>query len=423
MANIKENNMENKRVVVTGMGAITPIGNSVDEFWNNAIKGKSGAGLITKFNVEKFKTKFACEIKDLDINDFLDASEIRKNDLYTQYALISTMEAINDSEMQLEKIDPFDIGVIWGTGQGGMNSFEKELLNYYEKNRPRFSPTFITKMISNMAAGVIAIKYGLMGINYTTVSACSTSNTAIMDAYNYIKMGKAKIIVTGGSEAGITEASVGGFNAMRALSTENSIFETASKPFDQNRSGFVLGEGAGTLILEDYNHAINRNAKIYCEIIGASMTADAYHITAPRPDGLGATKSMKLAMNEGNVAEEDVDYLNAHATSTVVGDIAEIMAISKAFQTRCNIKISATKSMTGHLLGAAGAIEGILTIKSINENIIPPTINLEEIDKEIPIDFSIVKENALEQEVNIGMSNSFGFGGHNSTVIFKKFIE
>jgi len=414
--------MSEIRVVVTGLGALTPLGNTVDEFWNNAINGKSGASAITKFDSTHFKTKFACELKNFTPEKYLDRNEIKRSDLFTQYGLYAASEALNDSGLNLDSISPFDIGVIWGSGQGGMDTFEKEVKNYAANDfKPHFSPFFIPKLISNMASGMISIKFGLMGINYTTVSACATSNSAIMDAYNYIKLGKAKVFVTGGSESPISEASIGGFNAMRAMSTRNDSPEEASRPFDVDRDGFVMGEGAGALILEEYNHAKKRGAKIYAEIAGASMTADAYHISATHPEGLGAAKAMEFALHEAKLNPEDVDYLNAHATSTPVGDVSEINAIMKVFRDKPdNLKIGATKSMTGHLLGAAGAIEGILSIKSVQEGIIPPTINVSTIDPTIPKKLNIVTNTALETEVNVALSNTFGFGGHNAIVLFKK---
>ncbi|MBT30683.1 MAG: beta-ketoacyl-[acyl-carrier-protein] synthase II [Thalassobius sp.] len=414
--------MSEKRVVITGLGAVTPLGNSVETFWQNAISSKSGAGKISKFSIDNFKTQFACEVKDYDPTKYLDRNEIKRSDLFTSYALYAATEAMQDSGIDVSKLSsPFDIGVIWGSGQGGMNTFEEEVKNYTNNDyQPRFNPFFIPKLITNMASGMISMKFGLMGINYTSVSACATSNSAIMDAFNYIKLGKAKVFVTGGSESPITEASIGGFNAMRALSKRNESPEAAARPFDTERDGFVMGEGAGALIVEEYEHAKKRGAKIYAEIIGASMTADAYHMTATHPEGLGASKAMDLALEEANISSDEVDYLNAHATSTPVGDISEIKAVLKTFGNNPqNLKISATKSMTGHLLGAAGAIEAILCIKSINNNLIPATINTENIDPEIPGNLNIVTKKARESKVNIAMSNTFGFGGHNSTVIFK----
>lgn len=414
--------MKEKRVVITGLGAITPLGNSVEEFWYNTINGKSGAARIMKFDPSLFKTQFACEVKGFDPQRYLERNEIRKSDLFTQYALYAATEAFEDSKIDINSISPFDIGVIWGTGQGGMNTFEKEVKGYIEDNNtPRFNPFFVPKLISNMASGMISMKFKLMGINYTTVSACATSNSAIMDAYNYIKFGKAKIFVTGGSEAPITEASIGGFNAMRAMSTRNDNPSEASRPFDSERDGFVMGEGAGALVIEDLDHAKKRGAKIYAEIIGASMTADAYHMTATHPEGLGAAKAIELALHEAKINPEEVDYLNTHATSTPVGDLSEIKAITKIFgNAPKNLKISATKSMTGHLLGAAGAIESILCVKAINEGIVPPTINTNTITKEIPENLNIITKEAITGTINIAMNNTFGFGGHNAIVIFRK---
>lgn len=411
-----------KRVVITGMGCLSPLGNTVEEFWNGALRGQSGAGPITKFNAEHFKTHFACEVKGFEPGKYLDRNEIRKSDLFTQYALYTAAQAIGDSGLELSKIDPFDIGVIWGSGQGGMGTFEEEVKAYALKpERPRFNPFFVPKLITNMASGMISLKFGLMGINYTAVSACATSNTALMDAFHYIKLGKAKVLVTGGSEAPITEASVAGFNAMRAMSTRNESPENASRPYDKNRDGFVMGEGAGALIVEEYEHAKARRATIYAELVGASMTADAYHITSTHPEGLGAAKAMELALQEAHLAPEDIDYINAHATSTTVGDISEMKAVQKVFGSTANqLSISATKSTTGHLLGAAGAVEAILCIKAINENRIPPTMHLDNPDEEIPMLERVVKNEALHKTVNYAMSNTFGFGGHNAIVIFKK---
>ena len=411
-----------KRVVITGLGALTPLGNSVDELWNNAINGKSGVSKITKFDTSLFKTTFAGELKDYDPTKHLNRNEIKRSDRFTQYALYSANEALDDSGLDIQSLSPFDIGVIWGSGQGGMQSYEDEVVNFTlgEKN-PRFSPFFIAKMLVNMASGMIAMKFGLMGINYTAVSACASSNSAIMDAFNYIRLNKAKVMVTGGSEAPITQASIGGFNAMKALSTRNDNPQEASRPFDVDRDGFVMGEGAGALILEEYEHAKSRGAKIYAEIVGAAMTDDAYHISATHPEGIGAVKALELAMEEAKVNPEEINYLNAHATSTNVGDLSEMKAVDKVFKSDFkNLKISATKSMTGHLMGAAGAVEAILSIKAIEKSIIPPTINIVTIDPELPKSIPIVIQDALEQKVNVAMSNTFGFGGHNATVIFKK---
>lgn len=413
--------MDNRRVVVTGIGAVTPLGNDVKTTWKNALAGKSGAGLITKFNAEKFKTQFACEVKNFDPSIRLERNEIRRTDLFTKYALYAADEAIQDSDLTLDNIDPFDVGVIWGSGQGGMTTFESEVKNYVENEcNPRFSPFFIPKMLSNMAAGMISIKNGYMGINYTSVSACASANTAMMDAMNYIKLGKAKVIVTGGSESPISEASIGGFNALKALSTQNDSPQSASKPFDLNRNGFVMGEGGAAIILEDYEHAMSRGAKIYAELAGASMTSDAYHMTATHPEGKGAYEAIKRALDEAGLKMSDVDYVNAHATSTPVGDLSEIQAISDHIKNSGNTHVGGSKSMTGHLLGAAGAIEALFSILSIRDNIIPPTINTKEVDQAIPDNVQLVLGKALSKNVIVALSNTFGFGGHNATVVFKE---
>jgi 3-oxoacyl-[acyl-carrier-protein] synthase II len=411
-----------KRVVITGIGAITPLGNSPQAFWNGLINGRSGATRISRFDPTPFRTQIACEVKGFDPAETMDRNEIKRTDLFTQYAIAATDQAIKDSGIDLSRIDPFDAGVIWGTGQGGMQTFEEQVQEYAaSKDRPRFSPFFVPRMIANMASGMISIKYGLMGINYTTVSACATSNTAIMDALNYIRWGKAKVIITGGSEAPITEASVGGFSAMKAMSTRNDDPEAASRPFDAGRDGFVIGEGAASLVLEEYEHARARGAKIYAEVAGAAMTADAYHMTSTHPEGLGAYEGMKRALADAQVSPADVDYLNAHATSTPVGDLSEIKAISRLFgENTPGLHISGTKSMTGHLLGAAGAIEALASILAIGNSIIPPTINLSHPDPAIPANLNIVSGQALETPVNIAMSNTFGFGGHNGIVVFRK---
>lgn len=411
-----------KRVVITGIGVLSPVGNTPETLWENVVNGVSGAATITRFDASAFRTRFACELKNFSSADYLDRAEIKRTDLFTQYALISSDYAIKDSGFDFSKMSPFDVGVIWGSGQGGMTTFEEQVKEYTQGNFvPRFSPFFVPKLISNMAPGMISIRHGFMGINYTTVSACATSNTAIMDAFNYIKWGKAKIIITGGSEAPITEASFGGFCAMKAMSVSNDNPEAGSRPFDINRDGFVMGEGAGTLVLEEYEHAKARGAKIYGEIVGASMTADAYHMTSTHPDGLGALQAMKFALEEANLTPQDVDYINAHATSTPVGDISETKAISSLIgHDKNNLHISASKSMTGHLLGAAGAIEAIISLLAMKHNVIPPTINTTEVDPEIPSNLNIVIGSALETKVNVAMSNTFGFGGHNGIVVFKK---
>jgi 3-oxoacyl-[acyl-carrier-protein] synthase II len=410
-----------KRVVITGLGTVNPLGNDVNTFWDNILNGKSGAGPITRFDPAPFRTQMACEVKGFEPQRYLDRNEIKRSDLFTQYALYSAAQALEDSGLDVKTIDPFDIGVIWGVGQGGMETFENEVESFVKGNYvSRFSPFFIPRLIVNMASGMISMKFGLQGINYTTVSACATANTALMDAFNYIRLGKAKVIVAGGSEAPITPASIGGFSAMKAMSTRNNDPQSASRPFDVNRDGFVMGEGAGALIVEDYDHAVARGAKIYAELAGAAMTADAYHMTSPHPEGIGAAKAMQLALEEAGIDPSELDYLNLHATSTPVGDIAELNAVNRLFNGSLNLWVSATKSMTGHLLGAAGAIEAILAIKSITENTIPATINVQELDSEIPAGINIVVNKPLTKIVNTAMSNAFGFGGHNASVVFKK---
>ncbi|WP_292010895.1 beta-ketoacyl-ACP synthase II [Chryseobacterium sp.] len=411
-----------KRVVITGLGAVTPLGNNVEDFWKNSINGKSGAAPIRHFNAEKFKVQFACELKDFNPGNHLTHQEIKRSDLFTQYALYASSEAIQDSGLELEKMDPFDTGVIWGTGQGGMLTFENEVTEFnLGDGTPRFNPFFVPKFIVNMASGMISMKFGLRGINYTTVSACATGNTALMDAFNYIRLGKAKAIISGGSEAAITPASVGGFSVMKAMSTRNEDYLSASRPYDADRDGFVMGEGAGALVLEEYEHAKSRGAKIYAELVGAAMTADAHHMTAPHPEGVGAIKAMQLAIKEAGANIEEINYINPHATSTPLGDLLELKAINKLFKGSQNLDISATKSMTGHLLGAAGAAEAILSIKAIQNGIIPPTINVQNVDENIPRDINIVFNEAKEKNINFALSNAFGFGGHNATLVFKKF--
>jgi 3-oxoacyl-[acyl-carrier-protein] synthase II len=416
--------MNSTRVVITGLGALSALGKDVNSNWESAKNGKSGATIITHFNAEKFKTQFAAEIIGFDPSLKLDRNEIKRSDLFTQYALYTATEAMEDSGLEISKLDsPFDAGVIWATSQGGLNTFEKEMREFVENDsNPRFNPFFIPKFLGNMASGMISIKYGMMGINYTPVSACASANSAIMDAFNYIKWGKAKVILTGGSEAPISEASIGGFSALKALSTRNDAPQKASRPFDTDRDGFVMGEGAAAIILEEYEHAINRGAKIYGEVVGAAMTADAYHMTATHPEGLGAYQCMKFALEEAGLTIQEVDYINAHATSTPLGDVSETKAISKLCKgEKTNLHISATKSMTGHLLGAAGAIEAIFSLKAINEGVIPPTINTESLDPNIPSDIAIVCQQALEKKVKVAVSNTFGFGGHNATIVFKEY--
>jgi len=410
-----------KRVVITGMGTINPLGENIDIFWDNILRGENHTAIISRFDASLFRTQIASEVKNFQPEKYLDRNEIKRSDLFTQYALYSASQALEDSGLDPNSMDPFDIGVIWGVGQGGMETFENEVESYVKGNYiPRFSPFFVPRLIVNMASGMISMKFGLKGINYTTVSACATSNTAFMDAFNYIRLGKAKVFISGGSEAPITPASVGGFSAMKAMSSRHDDPKTASRPFDRDRDGFVMGEGAGALILEEYEHAKKRGAKIYAEIVGASMTADAYHMTSPHPEGIGAAKAMSLAMEEAQINSDQLDYLNLHATSTPVGDIAELKAMQLAFGKSNNLWVSSTKSMTGHLLGAAGAIEAIIAIKSINNNVIPATINIENIDPAIPEGINIVVNQPMEKTVQTAMSNAYGFGGHNSSILFKK---
>jgi 3-oxoacyl-[acyl-carrier-protein] synthase II len=411
-----------KRVVVTGLGALTPIGNNVETFWKNAIAGKSGAGRITHFDPSLFRSQVACELKEFNATAYLDKHDIKRTDPYTQYALVATDEAIKDSGFDFNTMDPFDVGVIWGSSQGGTTTYEEQTTGYVTGDgHPRFNPFFVPKYLINMASGMISLRNGFRGINYAPVSACATGNTAIMDAFNYIRLGKAKIMVTGGSEAPITPASFGGFSVMKAMSHRNDDPTHASRPFDIERDGFVMGEGAGALILEEYEHAMARGAKIYGEVLGAAMTADAYHMTATHPQGIGALKAMELALDEARITVDDLNYLNMHATSTPVGDLSEanaVAALTKNEQKK--LKLSATKSMTGHLLGAAGAIEAILSILAVKNNIIPPTINTTVLDPHIPTNLDIVLKDAIDYEVKYAMSNTFGFGGHNGITVFGK---
>ena len=416
--------MDLKRVVVTGLGALTPIGNTKDEYWEGLKNGKSGAGPITYFDTEKFKTKFACELKDFDATNFLDRKEARKMDRFTQYALVATEEAIIDSKLDLDKVDKMRVGVIWGAGIGGLETFQNEVLNFAAGDgTPRFNPFFIPKMIADIAPGNISIRYGFMGPNYTTVSACASSANAMIDALNYIRLGRCDIIVTGGSEAAVTIAGMGGFNAMHALSTRNESPETASRPFDATRDGFVLGEGAGTIILEEYEHAKARGAKIYAELVGGGLSSDAYHMTAPHPDGIGVVAVMKNCLEDAGLKPEDVDAINTHGTATPLGDVAELKAISEVFGTHAkDININSTKSMTGHLLGAAGAVEAIASILSMEYGIVPPTINHSTIDENIDPELNLTLNKAQKRDVKVVMSNTFGFGGHNACVLFKKIV-
>jgi len=414
--------MDQRRVVVTGMGALTPLGNSLQEFWTNLIAGKSGAAPITKFDTTKFKTKFACEIKNFDFQSYFDKSEMRKMDPFTHYAMISATEAVEDSKLDLNVVDKTRVGVIWGTGNGGFYTFQQEMIEYGRGDgTPRINPFFIPKVIVDIASGWISMKYGFMGPNFTTVSACATSTTAIIDAMNYIRWGKADVIVTGGSEAAVNEAGIGGFSAMKALSTRNDDPATASRPYDVDRDGFVMGEGGCALVLEEYEHAKKRGARIYAEVAGGGMSADAYHLTATHPEGLGALLGMRWALEDANLKPGDVDYLNPHATSTPVGDPSEIKAITKLFGEHPeHLHISATKSATGHLLGAAGAAEAIICIMSIYNDTIPPTINTRAIDPALPQGLNIVLGEKIRKTVNVAMTNTFGFGGHNATAVFRK---
>src|SRR6187402_1525558 len=404
-----------KRVVVTGLGALTPIGNTVPEYWDGLKKGKSGAAPITRFDSTLFKTKFACEIKNFDIGNFIDRKEARKMDPFAQFAMVAVDEAIKDSDLPLAELNPDRVGVIWGSGIGGLLTFQEEVKSYAKGDgTPRFNPFFIPKMIPDLSAGHISIKYGFRGPNFVTVSACASSTNAIYDAFTFIRLGKADVIVSGGSEAAVCEAGVGGFNAMRALSERNDSPETASRPYDKDRDGFVLGEGAGALILEEYEHAKRRGAKIYGEILGGGMSADAYHITAPHPEGAGITKVMFDALEEAGLKTSQVDYVNTHGTSTPLGDIGEIKAIQKVFGDHAyKLNISSTKSMTGHLLGAAGAIEAVASILAVKNNIVPPTINHFTDDPDIDPQFNLTFNKAQQRTVNVAMSNGFGFGGHN----------
>ena len=414
--------MTPRRVVITGLGALTPIGNTLPEFWEGLVSGKSGAAPITYFDASEFKTKFACELKNFNVLDFMDRKEARKQDRFTQYALVSTQEAIEDSCLPLDTVDKDRIGVIWGAGIGGLETFQNEVLNFADNDKkPRFNPFFIPKMIPDIAPGMISIKYGFRGPNFATVSACASSSNALIDSLNYIRLNHADVMVTGGSEAGVTYAGIGGFNAMHALSTRNDDPQTASRPFDKDRDGFVLGEGSGTLILEEYEHAKARGAKIYAEIVGGGLSADAHHMTAPHPEGIGARNVMLNCLRDANLKPEDVDVINMHGTSTGLGDLAESKAIKEVFGEHLySMNVSSTKSMTGHLLGAAGAIEAIASIMSIQKNIVPPTINLHTQDEAIDPKINFTFGTAQKREVKVALSNTFGFGGHNACVIFRE---
>ncbi|OUS01517.1 beta-ketoacyl-[acyl-carrier-protein] synthase II [Flavobacteriales bacterium 33_180_T64] len=414
--------MELKRVVVTGLGALTPIGNTKDEYWNALISGKSGAAPVTHFDAEKFKTKFACEIKNFEVTDFIDRKLAKRMDKFSQYAMVASDEAIADSKLDLDAVNKLRVGVIWGAGIGGLETFQQEVLNYAAGDgTPRFNPFFIPKMIADIAPGNISIKYGFMGPNYTTVSACASSANSMIDALNNIRLGHCDVIITGGSEAAVTIAGMGGFNAMHAMSTRNDSPKSASRPFDATRDGFVLGEGAGAIVLEEYEHAKARGAKIYAEVVGGGLSSDAYHMTAPHPDGIGVVAVMKNCLENAGLNPEDVDHINTHGTSTPLGDVAELKAISEVFGSHAkNININSTKSMTGHLLGAAGAIEAIASIMAMEQGIVPPTINHETVDENIDPELNLTLNKAQKRDIKVAMSNTFGFGGHNACVLFKK---
>jgi len=414
--------MKLKRVVVTGLGALTPIGNTVEEYWNSLVNGVSGAALITHFDPSKFKTQFACEVKNFDPADYIDRKEARRMDPFAQYAMVTADEALIDSGLDVEKVNKLRVGVIWGAGIGGLKTFQEEVTNFaLGDGSPRFNPFFIPKMIADIAPGLISIKHGFMGPNYTTVSACASSANAIIDALNNIRLGNADIIITGGSEAAVTEAGMGGFNAMHAMSTRNDDPKSASRPFDANRDGFVLGEGSGALVLEEYEHAVARGAKIYAEVIGGGLSSDAYHMTAPHPEVIGVVAVMQNCLRNAGLKPEDVDAINTHGTSTPLGDVAELKAIGKVFgDCAKDININSTKSMTGHLLGAAGAVEAIASILAMENGIVPPTINHSTVDENIDPALNLTLNKAQKRTVNVAMSNTFGFGGHNACVVFKK---
>lgn len=415
-----------KRVVITGMGVVTPLGNTINEFWNNIVEGKSGAGLLTKFDTTKYKTKFGCEVKNFQPEEFLDKKELRTYDLFTQYAIAASDQAIADSKLDFLAMslkERADIGVIWASGNGGIATFENELKEYFTGNgTPRFSPYFIPKMIIDIAAGVISIRHQLHGPNYATVSACSSSNTALINAFDTIRLGKATVMIAGGSEAAITESSIGGFNASHALSKRNEDPQHASRPFDTDRDGFVIGEGAGALVLEELEHALARHATIYAELAGGGMAADAFHLTGTHPEGLGAALCIQKALDDAEMNASEIDYINAHATSTSVGDVSELLGIKQVFRDN-PIVVTATKSMTGHLLGAAGAVEAIICVLSIQNDIIPATINTVNLDKNLPDKIDFVLQASRHQPVNCVLNNTFGFGGHTASSIFKKYKE
>jgi 3-oxoacyl-[acyl-carrier-protein] synthase II len=411
-----------RRVVITGLGALTPIGETVDSYWSGLKAGKSGAAPITKFNTEKFKAKFACELKEFNAADHFDRKELRKYDAFSQYALVAADEAVRDAAVDFDTLDKTRAGVIWGSGNGGIQTFQDQMTEFCEGDgTPRFTPYFIPRILVDIASGILSIKYGLQGVNFCPVSACATSNTALIEAFNYIKWDKADIIISGGSEAAINEASIGGFSSARALSTQNEAPESASKPFDIDRDGFVMGEGAGALIVEEYEHALKRGAKIYAEIVGGGMAADAYHLTGTHPEGEGAVLGMREAIREAGITSNDIDYINMHATSTPLGDRSELIAAQRVFGDASSITISATKSMTGHLLGAAGAIEAIACIKTLTDDFIPATINTQNIEPEFSELFDFPINEGRSKTVNYAMSNTFGFGGHIASIILKKY--
>jgi 3-oxoacyl-[acyl-carrier-protein] synthase II len=414
---------ELKRVVITGMGAITPLGNSVNEFWKNIVAGKSGVDMITKFDTTNFKTKFAAEVKGFNAAAYFEKNEARKYDLFTQYAVAAAEEAIKNAGLNFDTLNKNKIGVIWGSGNGGILTFQDQLEDFFTGNKkPRFNPYFIPKIIADIPSGVISIRHGLRGLNFSTISACASSTTAIIDAFTYIRLGKADVVIAGGSEAAINESGVGGFNASKALSTRNENPQAASRPFDVKRDGFVMGEGGGALIVESLENALARGANILAEVVGGGMAADAYHLTGTHPDGEGAYLGMIDALEDAGIDTDKIDYINAHATSTPLGDISELKAIARVFGERKNLNVSGTKSMTGHLLGAAGAIEAIITVKALQENIVPPTINTDEVGPEWKDKINLTLGAAQKKEITYAMSNTFGFGGHIASVLFKKFI-
>lgn len=415
--------MQLKRVVVTGLGAVTPLGNNVNDYWNNLINGVSGAAAITRFDASKFKTRFACEVKGFNIEDYFDKKEARKLDTYSWYGIAASVQAVLDSGIDAEGVDKNEIGVIWGSGIGGLDTFQNETFGFAKGDgTPRFNPFFIPKMIADICSGHISIRFGFRGPNFTTVSACASSTNALIDAFNYIRLGKANAIITGGSEAAINESGIGGFNACQAMSTRNDEPEKASRPYDKDRDGFVLGEGGAAIVLEELEHALARGAKIYAEVIGGGMSADAHHITAPHPEGLGATLVMNRALKDAGINANEIDYINTHGTSTPLGDTAELKAIVNVFGEHAyNLNISSTKSMTGHLLGAAGAVEGIATILAVKNDIIPPTINHLTADPDIDPKLNLTFNKMQKRNVNAAISNTFGFGGHNAAIVIKKF--